>query len=120
MLDANIATTILPSALVKISSKASVTSSSDPETPLRSMFVLSARSASTPAEPSSASRCRSTGSPSSGVWSILKSPVWMTTPCGVSIATATQSGMLCVTRRNSSVNAPTATRSRGLIRTSRA
>ena len=32
------------------------------------------------------------GSPSSGVWSILKSPVWITTPRGVSIATATQSG----------------------------
>ena len=30
-----------------------------------------------------------------------------TTPRGVSIASATQSGMLCVTRRNSIVNAPT-------------
>ena len=44
---------------------------------------------------------RPSGSPSSGVWSILKSPVWITTPRGVSIASATQSGMLCVTRRNS-------------------
>ena len=34
MLDANIATTILPSALVKISSNASMTSSSEPVNPL--------------------------------------------------------------------------------------
>ena len=46
-------------------------------------------------------------SPSSGVWSILKSPVCSTTPAGVWIATATQSGMLCVTRRNSIVKLPT-------------
>ena len=49
MLDANIATTILPVALVKISSNASTTSSSEPVNPFRSMFVLSASSASTPA-----------------------------------------------------------------------
>ena len=40
------------------------------------MFVLSANSASTPLEPSSAKRCTSKCSPSIGVWSILKSPVW--------------------------------------------
>ena len=38
-----------------------------------------------------------------GVWSILKSPVNSRTPTGVVMATATQSGMLCVTRMNSSV-----------------
>ena len=36
-----LATTILPSAFVKISSKASVTSTSDPVNPRRSTFVLS-------------------------------------------------------------------------------
>ena len=36
------------------------------------------------------------------------------------IATATQSGMLCVTRRNSIVNEPTCTRSRGFTRRNRA
>ncbi len=46
-------------------------------------------------------------SPSSGVWSILKSPVWTTTPAGVWMASATQSGMLCVTRMNSISNGPT-------------
>ncbi len=40
----------------------------------------------------------------------------MTTPRGVWIASATQSGMLCVTRMNSIVNEPTVTRSRGLTR----
>ena len=54
MLDANVATTILPSVLLKISSNASVTSRSDPVKPRRSMFVLSAKSASTPVVPSSA------------------------------------------------------------------
>ena len=48
MLDANAATTILPLAPVKISSKPSMTSISDPLKPVRSMFVLSARSTSTP------------------------------------------------------------------------
>ena len=56
MLDENIATTILPAALVKISSKPSVTSSSDPVKPFRSTFVLSESSARTPAAPSSANR----------------------------------------------------------------
>ena len=53
MLDANAATISRPVALVKISSNASTTSSSDPVKPRRSMFVLSANSASTPCEPSS-------------------------------------------------------------------
>jgi hypothetical protein len=55
-LDENRATTILPSAPVKISSNASVTSTSDPVNPFRSMFVLSASSASTPDAPSCANR----------------------------------------------------------------
>ena len=49
MLDANAATMIRPVALVKISSNASTTSRSDPVKPRRSMLVLSANSASTPA-----------------------------------------------------------------------
>ena len=53
MLDANAATISRPVALVKISSNASTTSRSDPVKPRRSMFVLSANSASTPAAPSS-------------------------------------------------------------------
>ena len=40
------------------------------------------------------------------------------TPTGVWIASATQSGMLCVTRMNSIANGPTVTRSRGRTGTS--
>ena len=50
MLDANAATISRPVALVKISSNASTTSRSDPVKPRRSMLVLSANSASTPAD----------------------------------------------------------------------
>jgi hypothetical protein len=81
--------------------------------PLRSTLVLSEKSASTPCAPSSAKRCRSKCSPSIGVWSILKSPVKSTTPTGQVTATATQSGMLCVTRMNSSDSGPTVTVCRG-------
>src|SRR5919198_1478560 len=83
MLDANAATMSRPVALVKISSNASVTSRSDPVKPRRSIFVLSANNASTPSAPSCAKRWTSNGSPSIGVWSILKSPVCTTTPAGV-------------------------------------
>ena len=119
MLDANAATMIRPVALVKISSNASTTSSSDPVKPRRSMFVLSAKSASTPVAPSSANRWTSKCWPSIGVWSILKSPVCTSVPTGVWMASATQSGMLCVTRMNSISNGPTVTRSRGRTGTRR-
>src|SRR5919201_1243148 len=51
MLDANAATMIRPGALVKISSKASMTSTSEPVNPRRSILVLSANSARTPEGP---------------------------------------------------------------------
>ena len=119
MLDANAVTTSFPCVLANSSSNASTTSYSEPVKPGRSMFVLSANSASTPRAPSSANRWRSKCSPSSGVWSILKSPVWTTVPTGDPIASASASGMLCVTRRNSIVRSPTDTCSRGLTGTSR-
>ena len=90
-----------------------MTSISEPVNPRRSMLVLSASSASTPSEPSVANRCRSTCWPSSGVWSTLKSPVCTSVPAGVCSASPTQSGMLCVTRRNSTVIEPMAMRSPG-------
>jgi hypothetical protein len=76
-------------------------------------LVLSANSASTPRAPSSANRCRSKCWPSIGVWSILKSPVWMMVPAGEVMASATQSGMLCVTRMNSMLSGPIVIVSRG-------
>jgi hypothetical protein len=66
-LEANVATTSIPVDDVKISSNAPTTSSSDPVKPGRSMLVLSAKSASTPSEPSVAKRWRSKCCPSSGV-----------------------------------------------------
>ena len=99
---------------MKISSKASVTSSSEPVKPLRSTLVLSASSTSTPAAPS----C---GEPVEVDVLAVERRLVDLEVAGVdrprraasSIASATQSGMLCVTRRNSIVNAPTVTRSRG-------
>ena len=51
--------------------------------PGRSTLVESAHSASTPSLPSSPSRARSMTSPSMGVESILKSPVWTAVPMWV-------------------------------------
>jgi hypothetical protein len=72
-----------------------------------SAFVESDRSRWTPRPDSSAIPCRSVGCPSIGVWSSLKSPVWRTEPCGVSIATAIPSGIECVTWKKRIVNGPT-------------
>ena len=119
MLVANAVTTSFPRVLANSSSNAATTSNSDPVNPGRSMFVLSASSARTPRAPSSANRWKSKCSPSSGVWSILKSPVWMTVPTGVVTASATAPGMLCVTRRNSIERSPTSTRVRGCTGVSR-
>ncbi len=47
--------------------------------------------------------------------SILKSPVWITTPTGVSMARATQSTSECVTRIGSMVNGPMVNFCRGVI-----
>src|SRR5260370_39270814 len=65
-----------------------------------STFVESLNSASTPPFPYLANECKSNGAPPTGVWSILKSAVWMTTPSGGRIASATQSIVLCVSEIN--------------------
>ena len=112
MLDENAATTILPGVLVKISSKASMTSSSDPEKPLRSMLVLSPNSASTPcaAELGEAMEVellavdrRLVDLEVAGVDDARRPACGSPAP--------TQSGMLCVTRRNSILKGPTSTTS---------
>jgi hypothetical protein len=69
----------LPRALVKISSKASTTSSSEPLNPRRSMLVLSRGARARRRRRAAQCDGKSTCSPSSGVWSILKSPVCTTT-----------------------------------------
>src|SRR5271155_2994497 len=74
--------------------------------PARSTLVESCSRASTPRLPYSAKGCRSKGLPSGGERSILKSPVWITTPTGVSMAKATQSTSECVTRIGSMLKGP--------------
>ncbi|HST96764.1 MAG TPA: ribonuclease J [Geodermatophilus sp.] len=72
-----------------------------------SALVESASSRSMPPTPSRANAPRSVSTPSSGSWSILKSPVCTTTPAGVCTATASASGIEWLTEMNSQWNGPT-------------
>ena len=58
-----------------------------------SAFVESTKNKSTPSAPNLANVSRSVTLPSNGILSILKSPVCRTTPAGVLIATASESGI---------------------------
>src|SRR5271163_1299989 len=90
----------------KISSNRGRTAHSLGVYPARSTLVESWNRANTPRLPYSAKPCRSNALPSGGERSILKSPVCTITPTGVSIARATQSTRLWVTRIGSMVNGP--------------
>ena len=74
-LDANVAKTTRPFASPTACLIAGPTELSDPVVPGFSTFVESDNSANTPLLPSSANLCISIKRPSTGVWSILKSPV---------------------------------------------
>ena len=52
----------------------------------------------------------SVGAPITGVGSIFQSPVCSTTPCGVRIARALDSGIECATEMSSMPNGPTSKR----------
>ena len=82
--------------------------------PGTSALVESVRKRSTPSSPSRAKARRSVIRPSSGSWSILKSPVCSTVPAPVRIATARASGMEWLTAMNSSSNGPSVSRSPSL------
>ena len=56
-------------------------------------LVESQTSASTPSSPSARNRASSVIGPISGAGSIFQSPVWMTVPAGVVIASDTGSGI---------------------------
>src|SRR5256885_1311970 len=88
---------------------------SDGVKPSRSAFVLSDISSITPWLPKCESRAMSVGLPSTGVWSILKSPEWITMPTGVWMASAVVSGMLCATWMNSTLKGPSSTTSPAVI-----
>ena len=78
--------------------------------PGTSEFVESVMNTSTPSSPRRAKARRSVRRPSSGNWSILKSPVPRTSPAGVRIATASASGIEWLTATNSRSNGPTLSR----------
>ena len=72
--------------------------------PGTSALVESDSSRSMPARPSRAKAPRSVRTPSSGSWSILKSPVCTSVPAGVCTATARASGIEWLTETNSQWN----------------
>ena len=106
MFDANDATTMRPVRSGMSWRNASPTSRSEPVIPGRSAFVESPSNRSTPRLPSAASAPTSVFSPSTGVWSSFQSPVCSTRPAGVSITSATASGIECAIRINSMRNGP--------------
>ena len=93
-------------ALENTSSSTGAMSRSDRTMPGTSALVESASSRSTPSPPSRANPARSVSRPSSGSWSILKSPVCSTTPAGVLMATAIASGIEWFTAKNSRSKGP--------------
>ena len=74
--------------------------------PGTSALVESTMNRSTPSSPRRANSRRSVRRPSSGSWSILKSPVASTVPARVLIATASASGIEWLTAMNSRSNGP--------------
>ena len=79
--------------------------------PGTSALVESTRKRSMPSSPRRAKARRSVRRPSSGSWSILKSPVCSTVPAAVLIATASASGMEWLTAKNSRPNSSSCMRS---------
>ena len=71
---------------------------------LSQVIALTGRSATI-----SAIRASSQPSPTTGVWSILKSAEWKMRPAGVSITNAEDSGIECETGTNCTLNGPTST-----------
>ena len=88
------------------SSRTGAISRSEVTKPGCSAFVESDSSRSMPSRPSRAKPPRSVSRPSSGSWSILKSPVCSTTPACVRMATASASGIEWLTAKNSQEKGP--------------
>ena len=82
--------------------------------PSRMALVESQTSASTPSSPIAWSRATSVGSAERRRSSSFQSPLWRTTPSGVRIASACDSGMEWVTLMYSTSNGPTVKRSPGV------
>ena len=93
-------------AVAKMSASTGAMSRSGVTIPGTSALVESDMSRSMPSPPSRAIPPRSVSRPSSGNWSILKSPVCRTMPARVRMATASASGIEWLTARNSQLNGP--------------
>ncbi len=106
MWDAKEVTMTRPGASRTMRRSASATIASEAVVPGFSALVESPSMSATPRSPRAASRARSVRTPSIGVWSSLKSPVCTIVPSDVCSATATASGMECVTRTNSASKGP--------------
>ena len=111
ILDEKVVRATRPSAALMICARLRLTSCSLGETPSRMALVESQIRARTPSSPMARNRASSVGLPSAGVRSIFQSPVWTTVPSGVRIASATGSGMECVTLTASISKGPTLNRS---------
>ena len=74
--------------------------------PSRTTFVESQTSASTPSSPSARKAASDVRLPRYGVSSSFQSPVWTTSPSGVRMASAFDSGIECATGTNSMSNGP--------------
>ena len=108
--DENDATMIRLSACAKTSSSTGPISASGVTKPGTSALVESTMKRSTPFSPRRAKARRSVMRPSSGSWSILKSPVCSTVPAAVVTATASASGMEWLTATNSQSKMPSFSR----------
>ncbi|CAB5054125.1 unannotated protein [freshwater metagenome] len=104
--EANEATITRPVAPLITCCKVGMMSFSLVTNPGTSAFVESTRNKSTPLSPRRAKAFKSVTRPSSGNWSILKSPVIKIVPAGVVTATANASGIEWFTAINSTVNSP--------------
>jgi hypothetical protein len=104
--EANEATITRRSACANTRSSTGAISRSEVVKPGTSALVESTMKRSTPASPSRANARRSVIRPSSGSWSILKSPVCSTVPALVRTATASASGIEWFTATNSHSNGP--------------
>ena len=105
-----LATTTRRGALAMTASMTGPISRSGGVKPGTSAFVESTIARSIPVSPSRAKARRSVIRPSSGSWSILKSPVCSTVPAAVRITTPSASGIEWLTATNSSSKGPSASR----------
>ncbi|CPU64079.1 Uncharacterised protein [Mycobacteroides abscessus] len=104
--DENDATMMRFSEAAKTLSSTGPISTSGVTNPGTSALVESTMNRSTPCSPRRANARRSVMRPSSGSWSILKSPVCSTVPAPVVTATASASGIEWFTATNSQRNTP--------------